>query len=509
MRNDMDIRVNYLNTSYVQIEAESSIIYELRDFFSFQPPGYQYQKKFKYGGWNGFIYMLDYNGRLPYGLYYLVQKFADNRNYTVEIDPRIEQKEDINKTEFDKWISGKDLYSGSNKIEPYWYQSDSVFHALKNRRCVLNLPTSAGKSLIQALISRWYLENYNGKVLIIVPTTSLVNQMINDFVDYRIFPKHAMLGIMSGTKKDSDSRIYVSTWQSAIKQPKEWFSQFGCLMVDECHKSTGKSITEIINSLDNCIFKIGLSGSLKEGKANMMQYVGAFGGIFKPVNTRQLIDEGQVSNVKIKALFLRYPELITRKARGFTYQEEIKLICSYKARNRVVAKLALGLAKRKENVFLMFNYKEHGKEFVRILKEELGYDNVVLINGDTDTDERDQLRIDAESSNGLIVVGSIGVLSTGVSIKKIHHIIFGHPCKSAIIVKQSIGRVLRKHDSKDVALVWDIIDDIGVKPKTKSKNKYVHVNYGLKHAMERIRIYNEEHFDYSIIEKNLEGINGI
>ncbi|UQJ94993.1 helicase [Klebsiella phage CPRSA] len=134
-----------------------------------------------------------------------------------------------------------------------------MFHAIKNRRAVLNLPTSAGKSLIQGLISRWCLENYTGKVLIIVPTTALVDQMIGDIVNYRLLPREAMLGIRSGTAKNSNALIYVSTWQSAVKMPPEWFQQFMCLMVDECHKSTGQSIQKIINTMDQCIFKFGLS----------------------------------------------------------------------------------------------------------------------------------------------------------------------------------------------------------------------------------------------------------
>lgn len=494
----MDIEVNYLNTSSVQIKAEDSIIYELRDYFSFQPPGYQYQAKYKYGGWNGYIYLMDYSGKLPYGLAYLVSKFAESRGYSIWTDPKIHETEDITREDFNKWLEDHPVYSGQDKIEPYWYQSDSVFHGIKNRRGVLNLPTSAGKSLIQGLISRWCLENYTGKVLIIVPTTALVDQMINDFVDYRLFPREAMLGIRSGTARSSNAPIYVSTWQTAVKMPPEWFQQFVCLMVDECHLATGASIKKIIDTMDQCIFKLGLSGSLKEGKTNLMQYIGAFGKIYKPVDTRRLMDDGQVTNLKINTIFLRYKEDEIKKIKGADYQKEIKYVTTHARRNLWICKLALRLSRDKnENTFIMFRYKEHGKWLYEKLSKV--YDNVVLINGDTGIDDRNEMKKIAESTKGLIVVGSIGVLSTGISIKNLHHIIFAHPCKSAVVVKQSIGRVLRKHGSKLLANVWDIVDNLATLSKTKAaKNKYSATNYGMKHAMERVRIYNEEKFDYVI-----------
>lgn len=493
----MDIEVKFLNTSHVQIQADANIVYELRDYFSFQPPGYQYQAKYKYGGWNGFIYLMDYNGKLPYGLAYLVTKFAESHGYSIWVDPRIHEKEDITRDQFDKWLSEHPVYSGNKQIDPHWYQSDSVFEGIHNRRGVLNLPTSAGKSLIQALIARWTLEHYTGKVLVIVPTTGLVTQMIDDFVDYRLFPREMMLGIKAGTNKNSESaKIYVSTWQSAAKMPPEWFQQFMCLMVDECHLSTGQSITSIINNMDQCIFKFGLSGSLKEGKANMMQYVGAFGKIFKPVNTAKLMEEGQVTNLRINTVFLRYAEDEIKKLKGAEYQTETTYVTSHTRRNTWVCKLALKLAKeKKENVFIMFKTIKHGKWLYEQLSKV--HDNVVYISGETKTEDRDAMKKIAETTTGLIVVGSIGVLSTGISIKNLHHIIFAHPCKSAVIVKQSIGRVLRKHASKAMATVWDLVDDLASKSK-RDPTKYSALNYGMKHARERIRIYSEERFDYVI-----------
>ena len=492
----MQIKVHFENFSHVRIECDESTFYELRDYFSFEADGYKFNPKFKYGQWDGRIRLLDYNRMLPYGLVPQMRKFADQFEYELWIDPKITEKEEITREGFDSWLSELEIYSGSTKIEPHWYQKDAVFTGLTNRRNILNLPTSAGKSLIQALLSRYYVENYEGKILILVPTTALVDQMINDFADYRLFSKQHMLGIRAGTKRDSDAMIYVSTYQTAIKQPKEWFAQFGLFMNDECHLATGKSISTIIEGLTNCMFKFGLSGSLKDGKANLMQYMGLFGDIFRPVSTSQLMDEGAVTDLKINSIFLRYPDEFCVKMKGKDYQTEIKVITKADRRNKWVANLAAKLAKNDENVFLMFKNIEHGKKLVELVKEA-GAEKVYYVSGEVTTEVRNALKEMAENGKGIVVVASYGVFSTGISVKNLHHVIFAHPVKSKIIVLQTIGRVLRKHTSKKVAQVWDIIDDMGVKPKSATaKKKYVHLNYALKHALERIQRYADEQFNY-------------
>ncbi|ARW58163.1 RNA-DNA and DNA-DNA helicase [Serratia phage X20] len=498
-----DITVNFEDYSHVRIECSESVFFELRDYFSFEADGYKFNPKYKYGHWDGRIRLLDYDRRLPFGLYSFISKFATNMDYKVYIDPKIAEKEDITRADFDKWLSALEIYSGSTKIEPHWYQKDAVYEGLVNRRNILNLPTSAGKSLIQALLARYYVENYVGKILIIVPTTALVDQMIDDFCDYRLFSRHNMLGIRGGTARDSDAEIYVATWQTAVKQPKEWFSQFGMMMNDECHLATGKSISSIISGLNNCAFKFGLSGSLKDGKANVMQYIGMFGNIFKPVSTAQLMEDGQVTDLKINSIFLRYPDNVCAAMKGKDYQAEIKYITSVKKRNKWIASLAVKLAKRDENAFVMFKNIAHGKELFEMIKET-GHKEVYYVSGEVNTEARNALKVMAENGKGIIIVASYGVFSTGISVKNLHHVILAHPVKSKIIVLQTIGRVLRKHTSKSIATVWDVIDDMGVKPKSaNAKKKYVHLNYALKHALERIQRYAEEKFNYVMKQVDL------
>ncbi|EDT7800742.1 DEAD/DEAH box helicase [Salmonella enterica subsp. enterica serovar Berkeley] len=492
-----DIKVSWIDYTHCGVECSDSIHYELRDYFSFEAEGAKFDKRVKYGSWDGRIRLYQF-GRLPLGLLKTLGLFAKQMSYSIHVDPRLLEKEDVTKEAINEWIDKLEVYSGSDRINPYWYQREAVFQGIHNQRRMLVLPTSAGKSLIATLLSRWYLEHYTGKVLVIVPTTSLVLQMRDDAVDYRLLPYEAIETIMSGSKSKQwgNTLMTVSTWQSACKKPVEWFQQFGMVIVDECHKATAKNITKIVEGMNHCRFKIGMTGSPRESKAHLMSYVGMFGDISKIVSIDQLMEEGQVTKLKINCLFLRYTDEECAAVKGRDYAEEIKYITANPRRNKFVCNLALKLAQKGENVFLMFRSKKHGKMLCEALQKV--HDKVYYIDGDVKTDDRDTFKKLAEGETGLICVASYGVFSTGVSIKNLHHVIFGHPVKESTLVRQSIGRTLRKHGSKDIATVWDVVDHLAVKTKSKNaKKQFSHLNYALKHALERIKIYVSDKFDWT------------
>lgn len=500
----MKVNVEFNDYSHAIVEADRDIFMELRDYYSFELEGARFNKKFQYSGWDGRVKLLQPDGSFPYGLVNNLEKYCKKNDFEFTRSDKFDPiKHFESRAVFDEWINSLDIYSGDTKITPHWYQSDAVFYAIQNNRGILNLPTSAGKSLIAALICHWYIHNYDGKVLIIVPTTSLVTQMLSDFEDYRIIKRNWTHGIMSGAKKFSDAPIFVSTWQSASKQPEEWFQQFGSLIIDECH-NVGTEIKGIINSLRNCPFKFGMSGSLKDGKCNIMSYVGLFGDVFKPVSTKELMEEGQVTNLKINNLFLRYPKEDCILTKGIEYQDEVKFIEGHTKRNALVCKLALKLGKeKKENVLILFRHKEHGKRLFDALSKK--HDKVFFANGDTSVGDRDDLKAIAETDTGVIIVASYGIFSTGISIKRLHHVIFGSSLKSKVLTLQSIGRVLRKHTSKDIATLWDIVDNLCVEAKSSKPGsiKYSHKNFAYKHGLVRVERYNEEKFDYTIKEISL------
>jgi type I site-specific restriction endonuclease len=121
--------------------------------------------------------------------------------------------------------------------------------------------------------------------------------------------------------------------------------------------------------------------------------------------------------------------------------------------------------------------------------------SVYWVSGEVSGEQREEIRKVVEKESNAIIVASFGTFSTGVNIKNLHNIIFASPSKSRIRNLQSIGRGLRKSNTKTSSTLYDIADNLSWKTKK---------NYTLLHFMERVKIYNEEKFEYKIYKVNLE-----
>jgi superfamily II DNA or RNA helicase len=120
---------------------------------------------------------------------------------------------------------------------------------------------------------------------------------------------------------------------------------------------------------------------------------------------------------------------------------------------------------------------------------------VYYINGSIKAEQREIIRKSMETQNNVILIGSVGTVSTGTNIKNLHNIVFASPSKSRVRNLQAVGRVLRLNENKEIAILYDIADDLRFKK---------HINYTMLHFQERIKIYNEEKFDYKIINVDIK-----
>jgi superfamily II DNA or RNA helicase len=198
-----------------------------------------------------------------------------------------------------------------------------------------------------------------------------------------------------------------------------------------------------------------------------------------------------LTNFEIKAIILKYPDEIRKQLRNADYQTELDFLVRNDARNRFIVNLTLSL---RGNTLLMFQFVEkHGKVLYELLKD-CGRE-VYFVHGGVDGEDREQIRKLLETEKEAIVVASVGTFSTGVNIPSLRNIISASPSKSKIRNLQSIGRVLRKSADKDGATLYDIADDLTWKSKK---------NFTIMHFVERMKIYNEEKFDYKIYPVNLK-----
>jgi len=470
------VTVKRYNEVYSKIDCEPSIAMELSEKFSFYVNGYRYMPAYRNRIWNGKINLFNRQTRLIYsGLVEEIEKFCKERDY-----------EFINETSVDHEYSlheaVRDIKNMELSKDPRDYQLEAYTHAIRKSKALLLSPTASGKSLIIYMLIRYYGE----RTLVIVPTINLVKQAVKHFNSYGngIDDIHA---ITAGITKQINihTNIVITTWQSIYKQPKEWFDQFKAVMVDEVHHAKAKSLTGIMEKTVNTKYKFGFTGTLDDIQTHIMVITGLFGPVKKIVSSAQLMKEGHIAPLKIKAILLEYPEHVKRLAGTYKYSDEIDYIVGNKARNRFIKNLALSL---KGNTLILFQFVDkHGKVLHDSLKN-CGK-NVYYASGETDGDLREEIRNIISKEDNCIFVASSGTFSTGADMPRINNVIFASPTKSKIKVLQSIGRGLRNSPGKEHCTLYDIADDLSWKK---------HQNYTLIHFLARMKIYAEERFVYKL-----------
>ena len=493
------IKITKKNESFLFIETDPSVEMELTEHFCFFVPGYKFMPAYRNKFWDGKIRLFDTRQKTLYvGLYKYLKQFAAEREYEVLTDDSAQYgsvEPEMLPLEFEQMPV---LTANNVPIAPRDYQFSALEHALKNEKSLLLSPTASGKSLIIYLAARWYIEqNPSLKILIVVPTVSLVEQMYSDFEDYSSTDDHFnadeyCMRIHGGTVKgERIGRVVISTWQSIYKRPAEFFQHFGMVIGDEAHQFKAKSLTSIMEKCTEAKYRIGTTGTLDGTQTHQLVLEGLFGPVHKVTTTKELIDSNQLAKLSISMLLLKYKDEYCKEISKLKYQEEIDFIVRYTPRNNFISNLALD---QDGNTLVLFNYVEkHGKPLHNILKEKIKGDRKLFyVSGETDVDTREDVRSITETQNNAIIVASLGTFSTGINIRNLHNIIFASPSKSQIRVLQSIGRGLRKSD-RDTK-VFDIADDLHWKT-----NK----NYTLNHAAERIKIYSKEKFDYELFEINI------
>ena len=482
------------NDVHLSVDADEDVRRDLGEYFTFSVPGFKFMPQYRSRHWDGKIRLFSYaTGQIYTGLYPYILNWCDENNVSV-VDKTDIKDADVDDKKINQFIEALKI--------PFTvrdYQKEAFAYSLRKHRCLLLSPTASGKSRIIYLMVRFNLircVDKNDKILIVVPTTSLVEQLYKDFKDYGWNSSAHVHRIYQGHEKHSDKRVYISTWQSIYKMPKKWFEEFGCVIGDEAHLFKAVSLTKILTKLENCKYRIGLTGTLDDSKTHKLVLEGLFGAVNKVISTKTLQDNKQLADLKIYCLVLQHDNMSKDFLKDKSYQEEMDFLVSNEIRNKYIRNLCLSL---EGNSLCLFQYVEkHGTILKKLIEDKNENKKVFFVYGGVDTEERERIRAITEKSDNSIIIASYGTFSTGINIRNLHNIVFSSPSKSRIRNLQSIGRGLRLKDNNSNATLYDISDDLTYQGKE---------NYTLSHFKERINIYNEEGFDYEVHQVELRNGN--
>ncbi len=484
-----NVVIGKLNEVHLRINAEPHIEYELRDHFTFSVEGAKFMPQYRKRNWNGEIHLFDLRSKRIYiGLLDKIVSFCQRRGYSYKFVDNEYYGTPFEVNEGISYQGVKDYMNAISVHSPRKYQIEGVYDALRHNRKLLISPTASGKSLMIYSLVRYYVDKKQ-KILLVVPTTSLVEQMYKDFEEYGWNAESYCHRIYSGKEKTNEYPVTITTWQSVHKLERSFFEDYNVVIGDEAHLFKSKSLISIMTKLHHAKYRFGFTGTLDGTQTHEWVLEGLFGPKYKVTKTEELMRQGHLSQLDIQCLVLKHPP-----QKFETYEDELQYIIGHEQRNRFITNLTLDL---KGNTLVLYSRVEtHGAIlYDKINKDKQPDRKVFFIHGGVDAEEREQVREITEQEQNAIIIASYGTFSTGINIKRLHNVIFASPSKSRIRNLQSIGRVLRKGINKVKAILYDIADDCS----TKSRK-----NYTLNHLIERIKIYNEENFNYEIITIELK-----
>ena len=512
---NIDIVIHKVNETYIRLECSDGVLTHVYNTFRFTNRKLQFHPKVKAKLWSGYICMLDRRNRYMYlGLIEDLVRFCVENEYSYEFTFKKQNN-------FDEYVLKNALELVEDKFDVFHHQSSAVDFALKANRGIIVSATASGKSLIMYIITMYYLLKDSKKVLIVVPRTQLVKQLTSAFGEYHKGDKEEFIKsfelIYSGSDRNPNATITISTWQSLQNSPKEFFENFDVVLFDEAHMAKAKCLTSIMEKCDNAKYKFGFTGTLsnenEESEIDELVLKGLFGKVETVSTNKDLMDQNIISQAMIHLIRLKYIDkkvcdLIMKgnsevKAindyktkRKKLFEGELAYIINNNVRNKYIRNLAMT---RKGNTMVMFQFVEkQGKllyDFLQEVAEQMGKE-VYYIHGKVSVNERERIRELVEQKDNLIIVSSYGTSSTGLDYKNVHNIIFASGFKSRITMKQTIGRGLRKHHSKDVLSVFDIGDDFSGDRKTK--------NFLFTHFLERVKMYKDEKFKLKLVEYEVD-----
>ena len=474
------VHIEQVDNIWARVQCEEGIAYELSDFFTFSVPDAKFSPKYKAKQWDGKIRLFSLKTyRIYAGLVDYVKEFCKINGYECTVTRNCTQHDNL------RYALPKNL-----KYVPHDYQKMALIWSLIKHRGIVVSPTASGKSLIIYLLVRNLLNLGKKQGLLIVPTTSLVEQMYADMKDYGWDVEQYCQRVYydSGDTREPSKPLVISTWQSIYAMPKAYFKQFDYVIGDEAHQFKASSLKRIMTNLVNCDYRIGTTGTMNPEKVHKLVLEGLFGPAKKFISTKELIDRKKLAKFNVKCVVLKYDEDTRKKMAGVDYQSELEFIVSHGGRNRFLRNLADNI--EGNSLFLYTYVEKHGKPLYDLFSETIKGRKIFFVCGKTATADREEIRRLTEKEDNAIIIASYGTFSTGINIRNLHNVVFTSPTKSKIRTLQSIGRGLRLGDNKTEATLYDISDDL-------RRGQYV--NFTLKHFEERVKMYSEEKFPFKIL----------
>ncbi len=381
-----DVVIEKKNEVFLRIDAEPHVYMELQDHFTFDVEGAKFMPQYRNKHWDGkFRLFSTATGQIYVGLLDKIIAFCNRHDYTYEFVNNEYYGTPFEINEGITYQGVKDYIKSITKLKARDYQIEGVYDALRHNRKLLISPTASGKSLMIYSLVRYYVDK-GGKILLVVPTTSLVEQMYKDFEDYGWDADSFCHRIYAGKDKTNEYPVTITTWQSVYKLERSFFEDYNVVIGDEAHLFKSKSLVSIMTKLHHAKYRFGFTGTLDGTQTHKWVLEGLFGPSYKVTKTDELMRQGHLSQLDIQCIILKHPP-----QKFDVYNDEIEYLISHEQRNKFITNLALDL---KGNTLILYSrVQAHGSVLYSMINtNKSDKRKVFFVHGGVDAEEREQIR---------------------------------------------------------------------------------------------------------------------
>ena len=431
--------------------------------------GHFHMPSFQLRRWDGKIRFVEKNGKTFTKLLDEIVPYLISWNYEINFNdqrvhaPRIADRIDL------------DCFGRPDGYQLRPYQVEVVNALLEEGSGFAICATGSGKTSMCAALSMVLCLN-GLQTLIIVPSKDLVNQTVKEFKEHlQSYP--ISIGEYSGGAKDIDHPIVVATWQSLQNVP-HYMSYFQAVIIDEAHGAKANVIKELICVHGKHIaHRYGCSGTFPKAKTDFYTLKTSIGTIVREVPAKWLIANGYLSEIQIDPI-----ETIDENPGMPDYASEKSYLTQFTQRNQGIANYIKSLTEIYGNTLVLVNTTSlaQGREIAEMIEDS------VYLDGNSKTELRQENYQKYADQDGMTIIASAGIASTGISIDRIFSLVLLDTGKSFVKCIQSVGRGLRKKGDKTKIHVVDI---------------YSKLKYAKKHYKERKKYYEEAEYPLNPIKK--------
>lgn len=447
-------------------------------------PHARYSPSFKLGRWDGCASFCTLGGKTYLNVLDKLLPILVEAGYTIDIhDERQPHNLDLESVT-DQYLSNRVWPRGhraeGQPIVLRDYQVQLVNECLANPQGMIIAPTSSGKTIVTATLSRRV--EHIGRTLVIVPNKNLVEQTLEDYQNVGLD-----VGVIFGDRKEFDRQHTICTWQSLNVLDKKnkdaldddqlamFLAGQIAVIVDEAHSVRDLGVLHrlLTTTFSNIPIRWGLTGTVPEAEYNQMSLFTALGPLIGQLQAKDLQDAGHLAQCQVHVRQTQETQVYR------DYQSELKFLLTNSDRLKWVSDFVKTISAQ-GNTLVLVDRIATGTALHELIPHS------TFISGEMKSSDRRTHYKEINLSDNAVMIATYGTTSTGISINRLFNLVLIEPGKSFVRVIQSIGRGLRKADDKDHVDIYDIC----------SKMKFSH-----RHMLKRQQHYKKVQYPYSLTKE--------